>query len=273
MVEAALAEDLGCAGDVTAALLESDARLAVAFTSRRAGVVAGLACARLAVHALDAAARFEPLCDDGAACAPGAVLARVEGNARAILSAERTALNLMGRLGGIATLTAAYVRAVEGTGARILDTRKTTPGLRALEKHAVRCGGGTNHRFGLGDAILIKDNHVAACGGVAEALARARAAAGWLTLVEVEVDRLDQLDAALPFAPGVVLLDNFAPDALREAVRRRDAAGLRGRVRLEASGGASLGTVRALAETGVDGISVGALTHSAPVLDIGLDAL
>ena len=273
VVEAALAEDLGRAGDVTAALLDADARLGLAFVARRAGVAAGLACARLAVHALDPAARFDAEAADGDALVPGAVLARVEGNARALLSAERTALNLVGRLSGIATLTAAYVRAVEGTGARILDTRKTTPGLRALEKHAVRCGGGVNHRFGLDDAILIKDNHVAACGGVAEALTRARALAGWLTPVEVEVDRLDQLDAALPFAPHVVLLDNLPPDALREAVRRRDAAGLRGRVRLEASGGVSLETVRALAETGVDGISVGALTHSAPVLDIGLDAL
>ena len=273
LVDLALAEDLGRAGDVTAALLDVDARLRVAFVARRPGVVAGLACARLALHALDAAARFEPCTADGQAVAPGAVLARAEGNARALLSAERTALNLVGRLSGIATLTAAYVRAVEGTGARILDTRKTTPGLRALEKHAVRCGGGTNHRFGLDDAILIKDNHVAACGGVAEALRRAHALAGWLTPIEVEVDRLDQLDEALPFAPSVVLLDNLPPEALREAVRRRDAAGLRGRVRLEASGGVSLETVRALAETGVDGISVGALTHSAPVLDIGLDAL
>ena len=273
VVDHALAEDLGRAGDVTAALLDADARLSAAFVARRAGVAAGLACARLAVHALDPSARFEAVVSDGDALTPGAVLARVEGNARAILSAERTALNLLGRLSGVATLTAAYVRAVEGAGARILDTRKTTPGLRALEKHAVRCGGGTNHRFGLDDAILIKDNHVAACGGVAEALRRARALAGWLTSVEVEVDRLDQLDEALPFAPDVVLLDNMAPDLLREAVRRRDAAGLKGRVRLEASGGVSLETVRALAETGVDGISVGALTHSAPVLDIGLDAL
>ena len=272
VVEAALAEDLGRAGDVTAALLDADARLSVAFTARRPGVAAGLACARLAVHALDPPARFEASVADGDGLTAGAVLARVEGNARALLSAERTALNLLGRLSGVATLTAAYVRAVEGTGVRILDTRKTTPGLRALEKHAVRCGGGTNHRFGLDDAILIKDNHVAACGGVAEALRRAQSLAGWLTPIEVEVDRLDQLDEALPFVPAVVLLDNLPPDALREAVRRRDAAGLRGRVRLEASGRVSLETVRALAQTGVDGISVGALTHSAPVLDIGLDA-
>lgn len=273
IVHAALAEDLGRAGDVTAALIDADARLAAVFVVRSAGVVAGLACARLAIHALDPAARFEAAVEDGAAVAAGAVLARVEGKARAILSAERVALNLLGRLSGTATLTAAHVRAVEGTGAVILDTRKTTPGLRALEKHAVRCGGGVNHRFGLDDAILIKDNHVAACGGVGEALTRARAAAGWLTPIEVEVDRLEQLDEALPHVPAVILLDNFGVADLREAVARRDAAGLRGRVRLEASGGVSLQTVRALAETGVDGISVGALTHSAPVLDIGLDAV
>ena len=273
VVEAALAEDLGRAGDVTAALVPAEARLAAVFAARRPGVVAGLACARLAVHALDPQARFTVATADGDAVVGGAVLARVEGDARALLTAERTALNLLGRLSGVATLTAAYVRAVEGTGAAILDTRKTTPGLRTLEKYAVRCGGGVNHRFGLDDAILIKDNHVVACGGVGAALTRARQAAGWLTPVEVEVDTLLQLDEALPYAPAVVLLDNLDADALREAVRRRDAAGLRGRTRLEASGGVSLQTVRALAETGVDGISVGALTHSAPVLDIGLDGV
>ncbi len=191
----------------------------------------------------------------------------VEGRARAILGAERTALNLMGRLCGIATLTRAYVQAVEGTGARIADTRKTTPGLRALEKHAVACGGGINHRFGLDDAILIKDNHVAVCGGVAEAVRRASAHAGHLMKVEVEVDGLDQLDAALAEGPDVVMLDNFSLEDLREAVARTA-----GRVTLEASGGVTLETVRAIAETGVDVISVGALTHSAPNLDIGLDA-
>jgi nicotinate-nucleotide pyrophosphorylase (carboxylating) len=195
------------------------------------------------------------------------VLARAEANARALLSAERTALNLLGRLSGIATLTAVYVEAVAGTGARIADTRKTTPGLRALEKHAVRCGGGMNHRFGLDDAILIKDNHVVACGGVGPALQRARAHAGHLVRIEVEVDSLQQLHEALPHAPDVIMLDNFSLEDLRTAVARAA-----GRVTLEASGGVNLQTVRAIAQTGVDVISVGALTHSAPVLDIGLDA-
>jgi nicotinate-nucleotide pyrophosphorylase (carboxylating) len=221
----------------------------------------------LAISALDPAAEFQPGCSDGDRVAAGAVLARVEADARALLSAERTALNLLGRLSGVATLTAAYVAAVEGTGARIADTRKTTPGLRALEKYAVRCGGGLNHRFGLDDAILIKDNHVAACGGIGPALERARAAAGHLVQVEIEVDSLVQLDEALPYAPDVIMLDNFSLADLRTAVARTG-----GRVRLEASGGVNLQTVRDIAETGVDVISVGALTHSAPVLDIGLDA-
>lgn len=266
LVEAALREDLGRAGDVTAALLDADARLSAVVAARRPGRVAGLACARLAVHALDPQARFEPLVADGGDVAAGGVVARVEGNARALLCAERTALNFMGRLCGVATLTRAYVEAVAGTGARIVDTRKTTPGLRTLEKYAVRCGGGANHRFGLDDAILIKDNHVAACGGVAEALRRARAVAGWLTPIEVEIDRLDQLDDALAAAPAVVMLDNFALPDLAEAVRRTA-----GRVRLEASGGVTLGTARAIAASGVDAVSVGALTHSAPVLDLGFD--
>lgn len=267
VVEATLAEDLGRAGDVTAqACIPADAKFAAVFRTRGDGRVAGLSCARLALHALDPDASFEALAQDGEDAAPGDVLARVHGNARAVLSAERTALNLLGRMSGVATLTRAFVRAVEGTGCRIADTRKTTPGLRSLEKYAVRCGGGINHRFGLDDAILIKDNHVAACGGVGAALERARAAAGWLTSVEVEVDGLAQLDEALPFRPDVVMLDNFSLEDLRTAV------GLaKGRVRLEASGGVRLETVRAIAETGVDAISVGALTHSAPVLDIGLD--
>ncbi|MFO0541900.1 MAG: carboxylating nicotinate-nucleotide diphosphorylase, partial [Phenylobacterium sp.] len=176
-------------------------------------------------------------------------------------------LNLMGRLSGIATLTRAYVEAVAGPGAQITDTRKTTPGLRSLEKYAVRCGGGVNHRFGLDDAILIKDNHVAACGGVRPALERARAVAGHLVKVELEVDSLSQLAEALPLSPDVIMLDNFSLGDLREAV-----AMTAGRVTLEASGGVDLATVRAIAETGVQVISVGALTHSAPSLDIGLDA-
>ena len=267
IVRAALAEDLGRAGDITsAACVAADARLAARFASRKTGVVAGLACARLAVLALDPGAAFEPLTEDGAWAQPGP-LARVAADARALLSAERVALNLMGRLSGVATLTRAYVDAVAGTGAVITDTRKTTPGLRALEKYAVRCGGGVNHRFGLDDAILIKDNHVAAAGGVGPAIRRARAAAGHLVKIEAEVDSLAQLDEALAEGPDVVMLDNFSLADLAAAVARA-----KGRVRLEASGGVGLDTVRAIAETGVDVISVGALTHSAPALDIGLDA-
>jgi len=267
VVRAALAEDLGRAGDVTAALIDADVRLKAEFAARQPGRIAGLVCVRLALAALDPTARLEILVGDGQDAEPGRPIARVDANARALLSAERTALNLLGRLSGVATLTRAYVQAVAGTGAMIVDTRKTTPGLRALEKYAVRCGGGVNHRFGLDDAILIKDNHVAATGGVAEALTRAKAIAGHLTPIEVEVDGLDQLEQALPFAPNVIMLDNFSLGDLVRAVAMTG-----GRVRLEASGGVTLDTVRAIAETGVDAISVGALTHSAPVLDIGLDA-
>jgi nicotinate-nucleotide pyrophosphorylase (carboxylating) len=267
-VRAALVEDLGRAGDVTsAALLSAGERLSWVFAARADGRVAGVDCARLAIAALDPTARFAVVTPDGVDVAEGGVIARVEGDARAILSAERVALNFMGRLCGVATLTRAYVRAVEGTRARIVCTRKTTPGLRALEKYAVRCGGGTNHRFGLDDAILIKDNHIAACGGVGRALERARAGAGHLMKIEVEVDTLGQLDEALTFDPDVIMLDNFSLPDLAEAVRR-----VGGRIPLEASGGVNLSTVRSIAETGVDAISVGALTHSAPVLDIGLDA-
>ncbi len=268
VVRAALAEDLGRAGDITAlACIDADATLTATFGARKAGTIAGLDCARLAVLAMDPAAKFKARAADGDAVAAGAVLAKVTGNARALLSAERTALNLLGRLSGVATLTAQYVAAVEGTKARITDTRKTTPGLRALEKYAVRCGGALNHRFGLDDAILIKDNHVAACGGVGEAIRRARAFAGHLVKVECEVDSLKQLAEALDAGPDVVMLDNFSLKNLRVAVGMAA-----GRVVLEASGGVTLDTVRDIAETGVDVISVGALTHSASVLDIGLDA-
>jgi nicotinate-nucleotide pyrophosphorylase (carboxylating) len=268
VVRAALAEDLGRAGDITsAACIAPHARLAARFAARRPGVVAGLACARLALLALDPSASFEAAASDGDHVPAGAVLARVDAHARALLSAERTALNLLGRLSGVATLTHAYVRAVAGAGAVITDTRKTTPGLRALEKYAVRCGGGVNHRFGLDDAILIKDNHVAAAGGVGPAIRRAKAAVGHLVRIEAEVDGLDQLDEALAAGPDVIMLDNFSLGDLRAAVARA-----KGRAVLEASGGVTLETVRAIAETGVDVISVGALTHSAPVLDIGLDA-
>ena len=269
IVRAALAEDLGRAGDITAqACIPADTQLTASFGARRGGVVAGLSCVRLAIAELDPAAKFTPRVEDGQVVSAGTSLAQVTGNARAILTAERTALNLLGRLCGIATLTQDFVDAVAGTRARITDTRKTTPGLRALEKYAVRCGGGTNHRFGLDDAILIKDNHVAACGSVGEAVRRAKAFAGHLVKVEVEVDSLIQLQEALAHDPDVIMLDNFTLDDLSEAVKI-----VGGRVVLEASGGVTLETVRAIAETGVDVISVGALTHSAKVLDIGLDSV
>lgn len=269
VIRAALAEDMGRAGDITAqACVPADTRLTADFAVRRGGVVSGLACIRLALAELDPSATFDPLAADGQAVAAGTALARVSGNARAILTAERTALNLLGRMCGIATLTQDYVEAIDGTKARITDTRKTTPGLRALEKYAVRCGGGVNHRFGLDDAILIKDNHIAACGSVGEAVRRAKAYAGHLVKVEVEVDTLVQLQEALAGDPDVIMLDNFTLADMREAVSI-----VAGRVTLEASGGVTLETVRAIAETGVDVISVGALTHSAKVLDIGLDAV
>jgi len=274
VVRMALAEDLGRAGDVTAlACIPEGARMKAAFAARKPGVLAGIDAVRLAVLAMDPQASVDVRMQDGDAFEAGAVLAVVEADARAFLSAERTALNLVGRLSGVATLTRTYVEAVAGTKARIADTRKTTPGLRALEKHAVACGGGMNHRFGLDDAILIKDNHVAVCGGVVEAVRRARAFAPHLMKVEVEVDGLDQLEAVLALipegvGPDVVMLDNFSLTDLRTAVAR---AG--GKVVLEASGGVDLTTIGAIAATGVDVISVGALTHSAPVLDIGLDAL
>ena len=268
IIRAALAEDLGRAGDVTSlACVPAEARLRAVFASRKPGVLAGLACARLAVAELDPEAQFKAEAADGDRIGAGAKLAFVDANARALLCAERVALNLLGRLSGVATLTRAYVDAVAGTGARIVDTRKTTPGLRSLEKYAVRCGGGVNHRFGLDDAILIKDNHIAACGSVAEAVRRAQAAAGHLMKVEVEIDGLGQLEEALKHGPDVVMLDNFSLADLADAVRLTA-----GRAVLEASGGVTLETVRAIAQTGVDVISVGALTHSASGLDIGLDA-
>ena len=269
IVRAALAEDLGRAGDVTSrACIPAGQRMAAAFVARASGVIAGLDCARLAIAALDPAARFEVVIEDGSEARPGATLARVEANARAVLSAERVALNLLCHLSGVASLTQTYVGLTAGTRARIIDTRKTTPGLRSLEKYAVRCGGGANHRFGLDDAVLIKDNHVAACGGVGPALHNARAHVGHMMKIEVEVDTLAQLREALDHAPDVILLDNFTLADLRAAV------GLAaGRVILEASGGVTVETVAAIATTWVDLISVGALTHSAPVLDIGLDAV
>jgi len=272
VVRAALAEDLGRAGDLTSqACIPADARMNGVFAARAAGVAAGVDAVRIAVRMLDAEAVVETLVEDAQTFGAGAALVRVQANARALLAAERTALNILGRMCGIATLTRAYVEAVKGTPARIVDTRKTTPGLRALEKHAVVCGGGMNHRFGLDDAVLIKDNHVAVCGGVGPAVRRARAHVGHLVKVEVEVDSLDQLDQALAERPDVVMLDNFTLPALREAVERAKVSPF-GQPVLEASGGVTLKTVGDIARTGVDVISVGALTHSASVLDIGLDA-
>jgi len=266
-VRAALAEDLGRAGDITsAATIPAEARAAAAIVARKPGVLAGLAVAECAFRMLDPDVRFTAKLADGNALPVGAVAAEIEGNARAILSAERVALNFLCHLSGIATATAGLVAKVAHTQARICDTRKTLPGLRAFEKYAVRCGGGVNHRFGLDDAILIKDNHIAVVGGVAEAIRRARAGAGHLVKIEVEVDTLDQLAEAMTAAPDAVLLDNMPPDQLRAAVQLVD-----GRAVTEASGGITLDSVAAIAETGVDMISSGRLTHSAPALDLALD--
>jgi nicotinate-nucleotide pyrophosphorylase (carboxylating) len=234
--------------------------------AREDGVVAGSDLAITAFRRMDASIRFDTHLVDGTMVTKGAVALAIEGPARAILSAERTALNFMGRLSGIASLTARYVATVKHTKARIVCTRKTTPGLRAFEKHAVRCGGGHNHRFGLDDAILIKDNHIAVAGGVVPALRAAKQFAGHLVKIEIEVDTLDQLDEVLGEGADVVLLDNMTPPKLKEAVSR-----VKGRMLTEASGGVTLQTVAAIAESGVDMISVGALTHSARVLDLGLD--
>ncbi len=261
-----LAEDLG-RGDVTTALLvPPDLGGRGQIVAKAPGVLAGIGVAAEVFRLVDPSVRFDPRADDGDELVPGQTVAELEGPLAAILGGERLALNLLQRLSGIATLTRAYVRAVEGTGAKILDTRKTTPGLRALEKYAVRVGGGHNHRFGLFDGILIKDNHIAAVGGVAEAVRRAKAGAPHHLKVEVEVTSLAELEAALRAGADLVLLDNMDEATIREAVRL---AG--GRVPLEASGNMTLKRVRRVAEAGVDYISVGALTHSAPALDLSLE--
>jgi nicotinate-nucleotide pyrophosphorylase (carboxylating) len=266
-VAEALAEDLGMGGDITTeATVPAGTRASGVIAARKAGTVAGVQLAAAAFKTIDPFVEFEVVAGDGERVEAGGIIARVKGDARALLTAERTALNFLGRLSGIATLTARYVSAIAGTRARIVDTRKTTPGQRALEKFAVRCGGGVNHRFGLFDAVLIKDNHIVAAGGVGAALQRARAHAGHMVKVEIEVTSLDELDDALQLDPDAVLLDNMPLEMLKTAV-----AEVAGRVNTEASGAVNLETVLANAETGVDHISVGALTHSAPVLDIGLD--
>ncbi|MER9051931.1 carboxylating nicotinate-nucleotide diphosphorylase [Mesorhizobium sp. M0923] len=267
LVRAALLEDLGRAGDLTTeAIVPKEHQAGTVLAARQSGVVAGLDLAMLAFRLIDPDIEISVERADGSNVMDGEVIASVVGPARAILTAERTALNFLCHLSGIATATASIVAAVRGYGAKIVCTRKTTPGLRAVEKYAVRAGGGSNHRFGLDDAILIKDNHIAIAGGVRPALERARRRAGHLVKIEVEVDTLAQLEEVLGFAPDAVLLDNMSLADLRRAV-----AIVGGRAITEASGGIASDTARAIAATGVDLISVGRLTHSAPILDIGLD--
>jgi nicotinate-nucleotide pyrophosphorylase (carboxylating) len=267
LVRAALLEDLGRAGDITTdAIVPLDAVARAVLQAREPGVVAGLDLAEMAFRLVEPRLRFETLKGDGATLAKGDDIAVVEGPARGLLTAERVALNFLGYLSGVASATATIVAAIAETRAKVVDTRKTTPGLRAVQKHAVRLGGGANHRFGLDDAVLIKDNHIAVAGDLTTAVARARAYAGHLVKIEVEVDTLDQLREALAAGVEAVLLDNMTPDMLREAVAMVD-----GRAITEASGRITPETALAVAATGVDLISVGWLTHSVRVLDIGLD--
>jgi nicotinate-nucleotide pyrophosphorylase (carboxylating) len=268
-VKAALEEDLGLAGDITTRATVPDNALAKsAIVSRASGRIAGLQCVEATFRLIDPTVSFEPDVRDGDDVKPGDPVARVSGPAAAILTGERVALNFLCHLSGIATATQAFVKAIEGTNAHICCTRKTTPGLRALEKFAVRAGGAQNHRFGLYDAVLIKDNHIAAAGGVGEAVKSARAHAGHMIKLEVEVDTLEQLDEVLSLPVDAVLLDNMSLAELVEAVGRAS-----GKVVTEASGGVTLESVREIAETGVDLISVGSLTHSPKALDLGLDFL
>jgi len=265
-VRRVLAEDLGSGGDVTSkATIDANARFTAEMNCREPIVVAGLDIAIAFFRSCDREMRVERLVKDGDAAAAGTVLARLEGNARAMLAAERSALNTLQHLSGIATLTRRYVDKIEGTGATLLDTRKTIPGLRLLEKYAARMGGAENHRMRLDDGLLIKDNHVGVAGGVGEAVQAAQAYDSGLP-IQVEVDRIAQIEPALTAGADRLLLDNMKPEVLREAVRQ-----VAGRVPLEASGGVNLETIRAIAETGVDYISVGRITQSAPAVDIGLD--
>ena len=267
LVRAALAEDLGRAGDLTTdAIVPAEREAAGRLIARGAGRVCGLEVAAAAFRELDPEVEVDLRVGDGADVEAGAILAGVRGRARALLTAERVALNFLGRLSGIATATRDLVRLVAGTGARIADTRKTTPGLRALEKYAVRVGGGANHRFGLDDAVLVKDNHLALAGGVAAAVERVRASVGHLVKVEVEVDTLEQLDEALAAGVDAVLLDNMTPETLAQAVHR-----VAGRAVTEASGGITAETLPAVAAIGVDLVSVGWIIHSAPSLDVAFD--
>ncbi len=272
----ALEEDLGDHGDLTSrATIPADLDGRAVLVARANGVIAGLPAAEYCFHAVDAALVFLPLVADGSLVQRGTQLAAIAGRMRSILTGERTALNFLQRLSGVATQTWRYTSLVADLPVQVLDTRKTTPGWRVLEKYAVRCGGGHNHRMGLGDGILIKDNHLAALGGglqaIVEAVRRARELYGTRFPLEIEVDDLAQLDVALTVNPDIVLLDNMSLDAMREAVRRRNAVAPN--VKLEASGGVTFATLRGIGETGVDRISVGALTHSAVALDIALDYL
>jgi nicotinate-nucleotide pyrophosphorylase (carboxylating) len=267
-VNRALEEDLGRAGDITSiATVPQDTRGRAIVVARKAGVVSGLPLVETCFRRLSPQIDIAPSARDGDAIAAGAKLMSIEGDARAILAAERTALNFVGHMSGIATATAEFVKRIAHTKARIICTRKTTPGLRALEKYAVRCGGGFNHRFGLDDAMLIKDNHIAVAGGIAAVLNRAKETAGHLVKIEIEVDSLEQLEEVLAVGlADVVLIDNFDLDSMRRAV-----AMVAGRLVIEASGGITLASAAAIAETGVDYLSSGSLTHSVQNLDIGLD--
>jgi len=264
-VRRALDEDLGYGDLTTEATVPEGVEVSGRIIARASGVVAGLPVDAAVFAELDASVRFEPVVEDGAAVEPGQVIAALRGPARAILSGERVALNFLQQLSGVATATRSIVEQIEGTRAVLLDTRKTVPGLRALQRYAVRVGGGSNHRFNLFDGVLIKENHILAAGGIAAALARARAAVGPFTLVEIEVERLDQLEEAIAHGADMVLLDNMTPDQMREAV-----ALAAGRVKLEASGDITVERARSVAETGVDYLSSGALTHSAPALNLSL---
>jgi nicotinate-nucleotide pyrophosphorylase (carboxylating) len=266
LIARALAEDIGRGDLTTDTLIDADARDSARLVAREAGVVAGLDFAEAAFRALDPEIALEVVTADGQAVAAGAVIARIAGKTRALLSAERVALNFMTHMSGIATLTSRYVAAVGDAKARIVDTRKTLPGLRVVEKYAVRQGGAANHRFGLDDAVMIKDNHVVAAGGVSAAVGRVRAATGHMVKICCEVDRIDQIEDALAAGADVLLLDNMSPAMLAKAVTQ-----IAGRAVTEASGNVSLETVGAIAASGVDVISIGRLTHSAPTLDIALD--
>jgi nicotinate-nucleotide pyrophosphorylase (carboxylating) len=263
----ALEEDLGRAGDLTSDLtIPDDLRSKARLIARKGGTISGVVIAKCTFSLIDPALTVDIKIPDGASVQADTVLAVIEGSSRSLLTGERVALNFLGHLSGIATATRALVDAVAGTKARIVCTRKTTPGLRVLEKYAVRCGGGFNHRFGLDDAVLIKDNHLLACGGIGPAVERVRAGTGHMTRIELEVDTLAQLEEALALGVDTILLDNMTPEDLKRAVAMTN-----GRAKLEASGNVTLSSIRAVAETGVDYISSGALTHSAPSLDVALD--